>query len=308
MPIPTHQSLMRPVLEQALKGEVQLGTLVSALSDELELTIEEREETVPSGKQTKITNRVSWAKTYLKQAGLLASSRRGHYIITDRGKEALADKDVRIDSAYLKKFDEFRAFQDRSSDKHADVAKIDSSQADLTPDEALREAHAQINDSLAMDLLDRVRNASPAMFESLLVKLFVAMGYGGSNEDAGRTLGRTGDDGVDGVIDQDQLGVDQIYLQAKRYAKGNNVGAGAIRDFFGALSLKRATKGIFVTTSAFSESAINTAKGLGNRIVLIDGVQLSRLMLRYSIGCRDMEVLHLKKIDEDYFDQLDELN
>ena len=304
MPIPTHQSLMRPVLEQALKGEVQLGTLVSALSDELELTIEEREETVPSGKQTKITNRVSWAKTYLKQAGLLASSRRGHYIITDRGKEALADKDVRIDSAYLKNFDEFRAFQDRSSDKPADVAKIDIPQADLTPDEALREAHAQINDSLATDLLDRVRNASPTMFESMLVDLFIAMGYGGSKKDAGRTLGRTGDDGVDGVIDQDQLGVDQIYLQAKRYAKGNNVGAGAIRDFFGALSLKRATKGIFVTTSAFSESAINTAKGLGNRIVLIDGVQLSRLMLRYSIGCRDIEVLHLKKIDEDYFDQL----
>lgn len=304
MPIPTHQSLMRPVLEQALKGEIQLGTLVSALSDELELTIEEREETVPSGKQTKITNRVSWAKTYLKQAGLLASSRRGHYIITDRGKEALADKDVRIDSAYLKNFDEFRAFQDRSSDKPANVAKIDSPQADLTPDEALREAHTQINDSLATDLLDRVRNASPTMFESLLVDLFIAMGYGGSKKDAGRTLGRTGDDGVDGVIDQDQLGVDQIYLQAKRYAKGNNVGAGAIRDFFGALSLKRATKGIFVTTSAFSESAINTANGLGNRIVLIDGVQLSRLMLRYSIGCRDMEVLHLKKIDEDYFDQL----
>ena len=304
MPIPTHQTLMRPVLEQALKGEIQLGTLANTLSDELELTIEEREETVPSGKQTKITNRVSWAKTYLKQAGLLASSRRGHYIITDRGKEALADKDVRIDSAYLKKFDEFRAFQDRSSDKQAGVAKVDDSQTDLTPDEALREAHTQINDSLTTDLLDRVRSASPAMFESLLVDLFITMGYGGSKADAGRTLGRTGDDGVDGVIDQDQLGVDQIYLQAKRYAKGNNVGAGAIRDFFGALSLKRATKGIFVTTSAFSESAINTANGLGNRIVLIDGVQLSRLMLRYSIGCRDMEILHLKKIDEDYFDQL----
>ena len=304
MPIPDHQTLMRPVLEHALKGEINVRTLVDTLSDELGLTTEEREEAVSSGRQTKIANRISWAKTYLTQAGLLASTRRGHCIITDRGKEALAEKDVRIDNAYLKKFDEFRAFQDRSSDKHAGVAKVDGSQTDLTPDEALREAHTQINDSLTTDLLDRVRSASPAMFESLLVDLFITMGYGGSKADAGRTLGRTGDDGVDGVIDQDQLGVDQIYLQAKRYAKGNNVGAGAIRDFFGALSLKRATKGIFVTTSAFSESAINTANGLGNRIVLIDGVQLSRLMLRYSIGCRDMEVLHLKKIDEDYFDQL----
>lgn len=304
MPIPDHQTLMRPVLEHALKGEINVRALVDTLSDELGLTTEEREEAVSSGRQTKIANRISWAKTYLTQAGLLASTRRGHCIITDRGKEALAEKDVRIDNAYLKKFDEFRAFQDRSSDKHAGVAKVDGSQTDLTPDEALREAHTQINDSLATDLLDRVRSASPAMFESLLVDLFITMGYGGSKKDAGRTLGRTGDDGVDGVIDQDQLGVDQIYLQAKRYAKGNNVGAGAIRDFFGALSLKRATKGIFVTTSAFSESAINTANGLGNRIVLIDGVQLSRLMLQYNIGCRNMEVLHLKKIDEDYFDQL----
>ena len=304
MPIPDHQTLMRPVLEHSLKGEINVRTLVDTLSDELGLTTEEREEAVSSGRQTKIANRISWAKTYLTQAGLLASTRRGHCIITDRGKEALAEKDVRIDNAYLKKFDEFRAFQDRSSDKHAGVAKVDGSQTDLTPDEALREAHTQINDSLATDLLDRVRSASPAMFESLLVDLFITMGYGGSKKDAGRTLGRTGDDGVDGVIDQDQLGVDQIYLQAKRYAKGNNVGAGAIRDFFGALSLKRATKGIFVTTSAFSESAIKTANGLGNRIVLIDGVQLSRLMLQYNIGCRNMEVLHLKKIDEDYFDQL----
>ena len=304
MPIPDHQTLMRPVLEHALKGEINFKTLVNTLSDELGLTTDEREETIPSGKQTKITNRVSWAKSYLKQAGLLASTRRGHFIITERGKDALADRNARIDNVYLKKFDEFRAFQRKRNDKIASDPETDRQNDDLTPDEALREAHEQINESLASDLLDRARNATPAMFETLLVNLFVAMNYGGSDNDSGRTLGRSGDDGVDGVIDQDPLGVDQIYLQAKRYAEGNNVGPGAIRDFFGALSLKRATKGIFVTTSAFSEPAIKTARDLGNRIVLIDGVKLSRLMLQYNIGCRDMEVLHLKKVDEDYFDQL----
>ncbi|MGZ5270905.1 MAG: restriction endonuclease [Ramlibacter sp.] len=171
-----------------------------------------------------------------------------------------------------------------------------------TPDEALRKAHAAITGALAADLLDRVREATPAFFEKLIVELLLAMGYGGTSKEAGRALGQTGDDGVDGVIDQDPLGVDQIFLQAKRYAESNNIGAGAIRDFYGALSLKKAHKGIFVTTSAFSPSAIETARGLGSRIVLIDGVQLSRLMVRYNVGCRDEDVLHLKKVDEDFFD------
>lgn len=139
-------------------------------------------------------------------------------------------------------------------------------------------------------------------FENVIIELLLAMGYGGTSEDAGRALGRSGDDGVDGVIDQDPLGVDQIYVQAKRYRDGNSIGAGAIRDFFGALSLKKAQKGIFVTTSTFSASAIQTARDLGSRIVLIDGVQLAKLLIRYNIGCRDEEVIHLKRIDEDFFD------
>ena len=171
-----------------------------------------------------------------------------------------------------------------------------------TPDEALRRAHTAITSALAEDLLDRVRKSSPAFFERLIVALLLAMGYGGTSEDAGRALGQSGDAGVDGVIDQDPLGVDQIYVQAKRYGDGNNVGAGAIRDFYGALSLKKAQKGIFVTTSAFSSGAIETARGLGSRIVLIDGLQLAKLMTRYNVGCRDEDVLHIKKIDEDFFD------
>jgi len=168
-----------------------------------------------------------------------------------------------------------------------------------TPDEALRKAHAAITGTLAADLLDRVRKATPVFFEKLIVELLLAMGYGGTFEEAGRALGQSGDDGV---IDQDPLGVDQIFVQAKRYAEGNNISAGAIRDFYGALSLKKAHKGIFVTTSAFSQPAIDAARGLGSRIVLIDGLQLSRLMIRYNVGCRDEDVLHLKQVDENFFE------
>ncbi|NBC19804.1 MAG: restriction endonuclease, partial [Alphaproteobacteria bacterium] len=262
--IPDYQSLMRPVLEHAAKGEVRIGDLIETLSEELGLTDEEREEMLPSGRQSVFSNRVHWAKTYLKQAGLVRPTRRAHFVITQRGQAALADPSATIDNAYMKQFEEFRAFQNRSSDHYTQTETNDGS-GEITPDEALRAAHRKINESLAADLLDRVRDASPAFFESVIVSLLVSMGYGGSSEEAGRSLGRSGDDGVDGVIDQDPLGVDQIYLQAKRYAEGNSVGAGAIRDFFGALSLKRATKGIFVTTSTFSPSATDTARDLSSR-------------------------------------------
>ena len=304
MPIPDYQILMRPVLEHAQMGEFRTGEFVEILSDKLGLSAEEREEKVPSGRTTVISSRLSWARTYLKHAGLLESPRRGHFVITERGKAALADPEACIDNAFLKRYDEFRDFQKRSNNHNANVKEISSPQASITPEEALRAAYRQINDSLAADLLDRVRKSSPSTFESLLVKLFVAMRYGGTTEKPGHTLGRSGDDGVDGVINQDPLGVDQIYLQAKRYKQGNNIGSGAIRDFYGALDLQGATKGIFVTTSAFSKAATDTARQLGKTIVLIDGEKLSDLMLRYNIGCRDMEVMHIKRVDEDYFEQL----
>lgn len=301
--IPDYQSLMRPVLAHAASGEVRVSDLITAVSSELGLSEAERSELLPSGKQTIIANRVHWAKTYLKQAGFVAATRRGHFVITERGRAALADTGTRIDNQLLKQFEEFQAFQGRSAERAGETGA--APQADpptITPDEALRAAHRRIEASLAADLIDRVRSASPAFFETLIVNLLLAMGYGGSSEEAGRALGRAGDDGIDGVIDQDPLGVDQIYIQAKRYAEGNTVGAGAIRDFFGGLSLKRASKGIFVTTSTFSPSAVETARGLGSRIVLIDGTQLARLMIRYNVGCRDEEILHLKKVDEDFFD------
>lgn len=301
--IPDYQSLMRPILEITASGETGIRSAIDVLSDRFKLTAEEREELLPSGKQTVITNRAHWAKAYLKQAGLVKPTKHGFFEITDRGRQALADRNLEIGNAYLKQFQEFRDFQSRSTDRTAsgDDNEVEQS-ASITPDEALRSAHKKINDSLAAELLDRVRESTPLFFETLIVSLLIAMGYGGSSEDAGRAIGRSGDDGVDGVIDQDPLGVDQIYIQAKRYSETNSVGPGAIRDFFGALSLKRAHKGIFVTTSTFTSSAIETAKGLGTRIVLIDGVQLTRLMIRYNIGCRDEDILHLKKVDEDFFE------
>lgn len=308
--IPDYQSLMRPVLACAASGETKIGDVVEQLAQKLGLTSDERAQLLPSGKQSMFANRVHWAKTYLVKAGLAEGTRRGYFRITARGRAALADPAATINNAYLDQFKAFQDFKTKVNDTDRTAASAlarMSAQTPValsaqTPDEALRQAHAAITGALAADLLDRVRQAVPSFFEKLIVELLLAMGYGGTSEEAGRALGQSGDDGVDGVIDQDPLGVDQIFVQAKRYAEGNNIGAGAIRDFYGALSLKKAHKGIFVTTSAFSQPATDTARGLGSRIVLIDGLQLARLMIRYNVGCRDEDVLHLKKVDEDFFE------
>lgn len=304
--IPDYQTLMLPVLKEAATAEISTRDVIENLAQKYELTDEEREQLLPSGKQRTFDNRVNWAKGYLKQAGLVRYTKRGFYIVTDEGRKVLNDNPVKIDNKFLKQFEAFQDFQNR---KGTQIGKDEEDIAtsvvedDITPDEALRAAHKKINSSLASDLLDRVREASPQFFEELIVELLLAMGYGGTSEDAARALGQSGDNGVDGVVDQDPLGVDQIYIQAKRYAEGNNVGSGDIRDFFGALNLKKAQKGIFFTTSSFSSSAIQTAKDLGMRIVLIDGGHLSKLMIKYNIGCREEDVLFLKKIDEDFFEQ-----
>lgn len=172
----------------------------------------------------------------------------------------------------------------------------------MTPDESIRQAHELLEDALGRDMLSRVLDGPPDFFERLIVQLLIAMGYGGSAADAGRALGKSGDDGVDGVIHQDALGLDRIYVQAKRYAEGNNVGAGAIRDFFGSLDIFKADKGLFVTTSDFSVGAKETAEKLGKRIILMNGRQLARLMIRYAVGCRIEETIYIKKIDEDFFE------
>ncbi|MDN3489726.1 restriction endonuclease [Pseudoalteromonas sp. APC 3694] len=304
--IPNYQQFMRPFLQianDANGNEVKLRNVINQLADQFGLTDEERSETLPSGRQSILDNRVGWARTYLTKAGLLEATRRAHFVITSRGKEALSE-DVDINNEYLKKFDEFIVFKQKSNDGVGTENNSDNIEHEelSTPDEILRAAYKKVNEALAQDILERTRKVTPDFFEDLLIELLIAMGYGGAGEGAAHALGKSGDNGVDGVIDQDPLGVDQIYIQAKRYAEGNNVGAGDIRDFFGALNLKRAQKGIFITTSDFTSSAQDTANNLGTRIVLINGKELAKLMLRYNIGSRDEDVLHIKKIDEDFFE------
>lgn len=299
--IPDYQTLMRPVLEAASNGEIHIQDITAKLASQFKLTEEEQTQLLPSGRQTTFANRVHWARTYLKQAGLVQATKRGYIAITERGKQALSEQKAPINNSYLKQFSEFQAFQSRggSADDQAGVVEADTT---TTPDEILRASHKRLTDALSAEILDKVRKASPAFFEYLIVELLVAMGYGGTAENAGQALGKSGDDGIDGVINQDPLGVDQIYVQAKRYSEGNNVSANAIRDFFGALNLKKAQKGLFFTTADFTPSAMQTAKDLGMRIVLINGQQLAKLMIRYNVGCRDEDIIHIKRLDEDFFE------
>ena len=285
-----------------------MSEVVDHLAGQLGLTPEERGELLPSGKQTVLNNRVHWARFYLSKATLLESARRGHVTITQRGQQVLDSNPARIDNNFLGQFAEFRQFKEGARapqtklPAETEIAGAEFENQRETPDDIMRTAHKQIEAALAQDLLDRIRTAPPDFFERLIVNLLLSMGYGGSAADAGRALGGSGDDGVDGVIDQDALGLDRVYIQAKRYAAGNNIGSGAIRDFFGSLDRHKATKGLFVTTSTFSPSARETAEFLSKRIVLIDGEQLTRLMLRHNVGCRIEETLHIKKIDEDFFE------
>lgn len=309
MSIPDYQSLMLPVLSASSDGEIRVGDLVERLAEKLALTPEERAELLPSGKQTIFSNRVHWAKTYLSKAGLLESTRRGHFKITPRGNQVLESKPARIDVKLLSQFDEFQEFRERSTltqgavEDQNSAAPVSARQMSAEPpNEIMLAAHRQIEAALAQDLLDRIRSAPPDFFERLIVNLLLSMGFGGSSAEAGRALGRSGDDGVDGVIDQDALGLDRVYIQAKRYALGNNIGSGSIRDFFGSLDRHKATKGLFVTTSTFSPSAIETAQYLSKRIVLIDGEQLAKLMIRHNVGCRVEDTLQIKKVDEDFFE------
>jgi restriction system protein len=301
--VPDYQSLMLPVLRAAAAGEQRIGAVVQRLGEELGLSEAARAALLASGRQTIFANRVHWAKTYLAKAGLVEGTRRGHFRMTQRGGDVLAANPERIDNRFLSRFEEFRQFSDRSAQPtDDDVVPEPAEIAEQTPDEIMRAAHRRIEAALAEELLDRVRAAPPDFFERLIVNLLLAMGYGGSAAEAGRALGRSGDDGVDGVIDQDALGLDRVYIQAKRYAASNSVGPGAIRDFFGSLDRHKATKGLFVTTSSFTNSARETADYLSKRIVLMDGQQLTLRMIRHNVGCRIEEVLHVKKIDEDFFE------
>jgi restriction system protein len=307
MAIPDYETLMLPLLKIAGDGqEHRISDIVDQLARDFKLTEEERQQLLPSGKQTTFANRVHWAKTYLSQAGLLEPTKRAHFRITDRGRKVLAESPLRIDNEYLSQFAEFIQFRERSrvpgklvSPQGAEIP-VTPVQTQ-TPDELLRSTVKQIETVLGKELLDRILVAPPAFFERLIVKLLLAMGYGGSQENSGRIVGQSGDGGIDGVIDQDALGLDRVYVQAKRYATESAVSEPEIRAFSGSLGAAKANKGVFVTTSYFTQPARSFAERHPFRIVLIGGEQLATLMIRHNVGVRIDETLYLKKVDEDFF-------
>lgn len=301
MAMPDFQTLMLPVLRASAAGEVKISDVVVDLGAQLKLTEEELSELLPSGKQTTFANRVNWAKSYLGKAGLITLTRRAYFQASERGRQVLMSPPDQINIKFLETFPEFIAFRAASNGTPNAPEPDQSSLKDLAPDEVIRAASAELAESLGAELLAKILSAPPDFFERLVVQLLVAMGYGGSAIEAGKALGKSGDGGVDGVIDQDALGLDRIYVQAKRYTD-NKVSSGEIRDFFGSLDRFKATKGLFVTTSKFSPAAKETAELLSKRIVLVDGLLLTRLMIRFDIGCRVEETIQIKKLDEEFFD------
>jgi restriction system protein len=307
MSIPDYETLMLPLLNIAGDGkEHKIGDTMLQLADDFGLTEDERQQLLPSGKQAVFANRVHWARTYLVQAGLLEATKRAHIKITGRGRKALAEAPSRVDNEYLSQFEEFIQFRtrNRTSESLSSASAAEASVAPKltqTPDELLRNTVSQIEAALGKELLDRILAAPPAFFEGTIVRLLLAMGYGGSRDGAGQIVGRSGDGGIDGVIDQDALGLDRVYVQAKRYAIDNAVSEPEIRAFSGSLGAAKANKGVFVTTSYFTQPAQSFAERHPFRIVLIDGVQLAELMIRHNVGVRIDETLYLKKVDEDFF-------
>ncbi|MCL6559753.1 MAG: restriction endonuclease, partial [Firmicutes bacterium] len=243
-------------------------------------------------------NRVGWARTYLKKAGLLESTRRGYFRITERGLEVLKKSPSRIDVHFLEQFAEFREFRMLRHKKEDE----DTTEAELsvsTPEEVLESAYKQLRDNLANELLQQIKASSPSLFEKLVVELLVKMGYGGSRQDAGKAIGKSGDEGIDGIIKEDRLGLDIIYIQAKRWE--NTVGRPEVQKFAGALQGQRARKGIMITTSSFSQEAQDYASRIDNKIVLIDGERLAQLMIDHNLGVSSVAAYEIKKIDSDYF-------
>ena len=292
---------MLPVLKESASGEVRISDVVTVLGRKQALTEAELSELLPSGKQTTFANRVNWAKSYLGKAGLIKLTKRAYFEISDRGRAVLTNPPPTINIKFLESFPEFKAFREASVESLTTLNSEPTSLKELAPDEVIRSASGELQQTLGVELLAKILSSPPDFFERLVVQLLVAMGYGGSAIEAGKALGKSGDGGVDGVIDQDALGLDRIYVQAKRY-KDSKVSSGEIRDFFGSLDRFKANKGLFVTTSTFSPAAKETADMLSKRIVMIDGPFLTRLMIRFDIGCRVEEVVYIKKLDEDFFD------
>ena len=304
MPIPDYQSCMLPLLRFAADGaEHALKEAVAALVVEFHLTEDEKSEYLPSGQQTVIQNRVAWARTYMKKAGLLASPRRGYLSITERGRSVLRENPAGIDVAFLERFPEFiefKALRHEKDEESPTVAIAPARDIGKTPHEALESAYDRLRSELAAEILSTIKISEPVLFEEIVVDLLVKMGYGGSRKDAGQAIGRRGDEGIDGIIKEDRLGLDIIYIQAKRWAA--TVGRPEIQKFAGALDGQRARKGIFITTSGFSREAEDYVSRIDKKIILIDGQTMARLMIDFGVGVTSVSTYEVKKIDSDYFE------
>jgi restriction system protein len=300
--VPDFQSLMLPLLKFAADGQPHpLGEAREALAAQFGLSQADRDEPLPSGNQSKFSNRVAWAKSYLQEAGLLTSPKRGYFQIAPRGEKVLVSPPGKIDIKFLEQYPEFIEFRTpkTASTTRAALSTTEPTDSD-TPEEALEVAHQKINATLATDVLSRVKASSAEFFERLVVELLLRMGYGGSRADAGQAVGKSGDEGIDGVISEDRLGLDVVYLQAKKW--DGTVGRPEIQKFVGALHGKRAKKGVFISTGSFSSEAAAYVEHIDPKVVLIDGKRLAQLMIDFEVGVTASRTYQVKRVDSDYFE------
>jgi restriction system protein len=299
--IPDFQSIILPLLEiTGDKKEHTIQEVREFLAKHFSLTEEERLKLLSRSKQQIFNNRVGWARTYLKKAELLVYTQKGYFKITDTGLKVLQEKPSKIDIKYLKRFPTLLEFiKPLKKEKRIKDKGIELLLEEKTPEDLLEIGYEKYQEKLLSDLLEKVKQCTPDFFERLVVELLVNMGYGGSFEDAGKAIGKSGDEGIDGIIKEDKLGLDAIYIQAKRWA--NPVSRSDIQKFAGALLGKKAKKGVFITTSIFSESAIEYVKDIENKIILVDGEQLTKYMIDNGVGVSEITSYKIKKIDLDYF-------
>ena len=304
MAIPDYQSLMNPVLSLMADNKTRsVKEVVEALAVLFNWTAEDLDELIPSGVQSVAQSRVGWAVTYLKKAGLIESPKRSQNRITPEGSRVASLPDVKVNNRYLRQYPSFVEFQGGKSQNSSNqiTTPIEPNLSELSPEEQLDSAALSLQQSLADDLLDKLKTVSPSFFERIVVDLLVSMGYGGSVKDAGKTIGKSGDGGVDGIIKEDKLGLDTIYIQAKRWE--GTVGRPEVQKFAGALQGFRARKGVFITTSSYSTDALDFVKNIDSKIVLIDGAELSRLMIEYGVGVGVQRVVKVMRLDGDYFEE-----
>ena len=301
MAIPDFQTIMLPLLKATEDRAVHaLRDIVKRLAEEFALTEEERREFLPSGRQQTFNNRVGWARTYLTKAALLDAPKRGHFQITDRGIAALAEKPAAINIQFLRRFQEFESFRTTHSSSESTVGDSSSDEIEVeSPEERLESAYQALRAELSAKILTIIKGCSPYFFERLVVDVLVRMGYGGSRKEAGQAISGSSDEGIDGIIKEDKLGLDIIYIQAKRWEA--TVGRPEVQKFAGALQGQRARKGIMITTSTFARGAEEYVKLIDSKIILVDGVQLAALMIDHGVGVTTESVFEVKRVDSDYF-------